>query len=146
MADRKSGANTVDRNADGTFGKGNPGKPKGARHKTTRSVENLLEGEAEALTRKAIDKALDGDMAALKLCLVRIAPPRKYREVTFALPELTKLGDVVNALSGVLEAVSTGQMTPEEGLSVARLFETQRRLIETEILEARLTQLEERTR
>ena len=30
MANRKSGANTVDRNANGTFSKGNPGKPKGA--------------------------------------------------------------------------------------------------------------------
>jgi hypothetical protein len=34
---------------------GNPaGKPGGARHKATRAVEALLDGEAEALTRKAI--------------------------------------------------------------------------------------------
>ena len=33
MKDRKNG-----RNADGTFGPGNPGKPKGTRHKATRAA------------------------------------------------------------------------------------------------------------
>ena len=42
-------------------------------------VEELLDGEAEALTRKAIDKALEGDMAALRMCLDRLLPPRRNR-------------------------------------------------------------------
>ena len=33
----------------------------------------------ESLTQKAIDLALGGDMAALRLCLDRILPPRKDR-------------------------------------------------------------------
>jgi hypothetical protein len=37
------------------------GKPKGARHRTTLAVEALLDGEAEALTRKVIELALTGD-------------------------------------------------------------------------------------
>jgi hypothetical protein len=38
---------------------GNPaGKPKGARHRSTVAAEALLDGEAEALTRKAIELAL----------------------------------------------------------------------------------------
>jgi Family of unknown function (DUF5681) len=45
---------------------GNPaGKPKGARNKTTLAVEALLDGEAETLTRKAIELAKAGDLAAL---------------------------------------------------------------------------------
>ncbi|WP_342148162.1 DUF5681 domain-containing protein [Methylorubrum sp. SB2] len=37
---------------------GNPnGRPKGARNKATIVVESLLEGEAEALTRRAIELA-----------------------------------------------------------------------------------------
>jgi hypothetical protein len=56
---------------------GNPaGRPKGSRNKTTLAIEALLEGEAEALTRKAIERALEGDMAALRLCMDRLAPPR----------------------------------------------------------------------
>jgi hypothetical protein len=43
---------------------GNPaGKPRGRRNPATVAAESLLEGEAEALTRKAIDLALDGDAA-----------------------------------------------------------------------------------
>ena len=57
---------------------GNPaGKAKGTRNKVTLAIEALLDGEAEALTRKAIELAKAGDMAALRLCMDRLAPPRK---------------------------------------------------------------------
>jgi len=40
---------------------GNPsGRPKGARHATTLAIEVLLEGEGEAITRKAIEAAKAG--------------------------------------------------------------------------------------
>ena len=59
---RKYGGNTDgERNSDGTFTSGNSGKPKGSRHKVTQAVEALLEGQSEALTQAAIDKALEGD-------------------------------------------------------------------------------------
>jgi hypothetical protein len=59
---------------------GNPaGKPRGARHKTTLACDLLLEGEAEAITRKAIELAKIGDGPALRLCLERIAPPSEGR-------------------------------------------------------------------
>jgi hypothetical protein len=51
------------------FPKGNPGRPKGARHKATVAAEALLDGQAEALTQKAVDAALEGDTTALRLCL-----------------------------------------------------------------------------
>src|SRR5215475_9848913 len=59
---------------------GNPaGRPKGARNKSTLAAEALLDGEAEALTRKAVEMALGGDTVALRLCLERLVPPRKDR-------------------------------------------------------------------
>ena len=42
------------RNTDGSFTTGNAGKPKGSRNKATVAIESLLEGQAEALTQKAI--------------------------------------------------------------------------------------------
>ena len=42
------------RNTDGTFSKGNTGRPKGARNLKTVAIESLLEGQAEALTQTAI--------------------------------------------------------------------------------------------
>jgi Family of unknown function (DUF5681) len=72
---------------------GNPaGRPKGARNATTLAVEALLDGEGEALTRKAIDLAKKGDMQALKLCMDRIVPPRRDRPLAFALPPIGSPG------------------------------------------------------
>jgi Family of unknown function (DUF5681) len=66
---------------------GNPsGRPKGARNATTLALESLLDGQAQALTQKAIDLALTGDLTALRICLDRILPPRKDRPVTFDFP------------------------------------------------------------
>ncbi len=41
---------------------GNPhGRPRGARNRATVAAEELLDGEADALTRKAIELAKQGD-------------------------------------------------------------------------------------
>ncbi|GHE80556.1 hypothetical protein GCM10019059_43480 [Camelimonas fluminis] len=46
---------------------GNPaGKPRGSRHRTTRAIDELLAGEAEKITRKAIEMACGGDTVALR--------------------------------------------------------------------------------
>ena len=77
----------TDRDENGRFQRGNSGRPKGARHKATVAALALLDGEAEALTRKAIELALEGDVTALRLTLERIASPRRDAPVTFSLPE-----------------------------------------------------------
>jgi hypothetical protein len=92
------------RNTDGTFAPGNPGKPKGSRHRATMAATALLDGQSEALTAKAIEMALDGDGAALRLCLERIAAPRKDAPVTFALPAMTCARDATHAAGAVLAA------------------------------------------
>jgi hypothetical protein len=56
-------------------------------------MEALLDGESEALTRKAVELAKGGDMQALRLCLDRILPPRKDRPLTFTLPAITGTTD-----------------------------------------------------
>jgi hypothetical protein len=61
-------------------------------------MEALLDGESGALTRKAIELAKGGDMAALRLCLDRILPPRKDRPVTFALPAINSTNDAAAAM------------------------------------------------
>ena len=130
------------RNSDGTFAKGNPGKPKGSRHKATMASLRLLDGEAEALTRKAIEAALGGDTVALRLCLERIAPVRKDAPVQFDLPPMSSAEDAAKAASSVLSAVSQGDLTPTEGAHVMGLIETFRRTLELSELEERIETLE----
>src|ERR1700738_2733649 len=103
---------------------GNPaGKPKGSRNATTRAMEALLDGESDALTRKAIELAKAGDMTALRLCLERILPPRKDRPVSFALPPIASAKDALSALSALLTAVSSGELTPSEAAEAGKLVD-----------------------
>lgn len=122
---------------------GNPsGKPKGARHKTTLAMEALLDGEAEKLTRKAIEIALSGDGMALRLCMERIIPARKDRPIQFDLPKINSAADIVPAHAAIAAAVSAGEITPGEGLDCARLIDGAARAIEITDIEERLARLE----
>ena len=123
---------------------GNPkGKPKGARHKATLAALELLDGEAESLTRKAVELAMEGDTTALRLCLERIAPPRKDAPVSFSLPEMKTAGDALTAINSIVQAVAKGELTPGEATSLAGLIEAFRKAAETDDLERRITRLEE---
>lgn len=138
--------NTGAKQATGQFrpgSSGNPaGKPAGARHKVTRAVEALLEGQHAALTQKAIDKALEGDGMALRLCLDRIAPPRKDSPLSFALPPIKSAADTVQASASLLAAVAAGEVTPDEAGRVMALLTAHRSLVETGDHEKRIEALE----
>ena len=122
---------------------GNPkGRPKGARHRATLAARELLDGEAEGLTRKAVELALAGDTTALRLCLERIAPPRRDMPVSFALPEMASAGDALTAVNHIVQAVANGEITPGEATSMAGLVETFRRTAETDDMERRISRLE----
>jgi hypothetical protein len=135
----------TDRRANGTFAKGNKvgGSKAGSRHRVTKAIEALLEGEAEELTRKAVEMALEGDTVALRLCLDRLAPPRKDSPISIRLPKVYDLKDAVDASTSVLDAVSEGEITPDEGVRVLSLLSAHKALIETCDLEARITALEQ---
>jgi hypothetical protein len=125
---------------------GNPnGRPRGARNRTTVAIEALLEGEGEALTRKAIELAKAGDMQALRLCMDRLAPPRRDSPVVFDLPEMKSVGDAVLAMGALVKAVAEGDLTPTEAAELTRMVQAFARIIETAEFEERIRKLEEAT-
>ena len=124
---------------------GNPaGKPKGSRHRATILAEKLMEDDAKEVVEQVINKAKTGDMAAARLILDRIAPCRRSRPVQFTLPTLSSAVDLVAAVGSILGAVAAGELTPDEGQSVAALIESKRKAIETADLETRLSALEKK--
>ena len=126
---------------------GNPaGRPKGARHATTAAIEALLEGEAETIARKAIDAAKAGDMVAIRLVLDRICPPRKLRPIHIELPPIHDAGGVAKAQQEILRAACAGDLLLDEAQALSGLLEARRQSLETQELEARLSELEVRTR
>src|SRR5690242_14710887 len=77
------------------FRKGNPGRRRGSRNKATVVAERLLAGEAEAITRAAINGALDGNVPLLTTLLrLLISPPKERAEpISFRLPDLHTAAD-----------------------------------------------------
>jgi hypothetical protein len=135
------------KNAGNTRGKpfeaGNPGRPRGARHKATLAAEALLDGEAGALTRKAIELAKKGDIAALRLCLDRIIPPRKDRPIAFELPKIENIGDTAKSMAAILNAVASGEVSPSEGGEISRIVDAFAKSVEMVELQRRIAALEQ---
>ncbi len=129
----------------GKFAKGNPGRPAGARHKYVLAIQSLLDGEAEALGRKAIELAMEGDTVALELCLERIVPRKKDIPVQFDMPTIASAPQAAHAAQAVLLAVSQGDVTPMEGATIMGLVEQYRRTLELSEFEGRIVALERAT-
>lgn len=142
MTVRKNGKNTASRDPKGRFAAGNSGRPLGARNKATVVAAKLLEGEAEAITRKAIEQALAGDPVALRLCLERILPRIKERTIELKLPKMESACDANEAAATVIERVCAGALCPSEGAQCMGMIETFRRTLETSELERRIEALE----
>jgi len=122
---------------------GNPvGRPRGSLNRKTLAARELLDGESEALTRKAIEMAHAGDAGTMRLCLERIMAPRRNPEVSFDLPPIRGGGDAARAMAAVMAAVAQGRITPSEGGELGRLLDTYLRAIEATDFERRLRAVE----
>ena len=122
---------------------GNPaGRPLGSRHRTTIALEALLDGDAEKLTRRAIELAEQGDPTALKLCMERLLPPRKERPTPFRFPLIQSARDAAKAASALVDAVAAGDLTAGEAQNIARLLEAYVKALEATDFEERLSRLE----
>ena len=144
MVDRMSASAEAPRGRPFNKGEsGNPaGRPMGARNRTTLAAEALLDGEAEALTRKVIDLAKNGDLKALRLCLDRVLPPRRERYVSFELPPLKSAEDSVQAMVAIADAVASGEITPGEAAELGKFVESCVKVLEAADFDRRLQLLE----
>ena len=117
------------------FEKGRSGSPggrrRGSRSRATLAAAVLLEGESEALTRKAVELALAGDPVALRLCIERILPVCRERAVRLALPAIEGASDASTVGNAVTSALARGALTPGEAERIAIVVETFARAIDT---------------
>ncbi len=110
---------------------GNPtGRPRGARNRTTLAAQVLLDGEAEALTRKAVELALGGDIHALRLCLDRVIPPRREQPLHVVIRKLKTIHDAPKAVADVISAAASGDITLSEAVELGKLIELYSRMYE----------------
>src|SRR5205807_7630466 len=120
---------------------GNPaGRPPGCRDHVNRAARLLLAGEA--LTRKAVELALTGDPAALRLCLERIVGTYRERAVEFTMPAIRNAADPAGAMAAVADAAAQGAVTPREAMQFGHVIEAYVRAVEATEFERRLRALE----
>jgi hypothetical protein len=126
------------------FAKGNrpAGRRAGSRNKKTLAAAALLEGESEALTRRAVELALAGDPTAMRLCIERILPPCRERAIKFVLPPIKSAADIAAAMEAVTSALAAGVITPGEAGTIAAVVDTFVRAIETSDFDRRLKVVE----
>jgi hypothetical protein len=122
---------------------GNPaGRPRGSLNRTTVLMQSLLEANAEAIARKAIDLATGGDLTAIRICFDRLVPARKHEPIALELPRLDTAADTVTAASTIVAAVAAGELAPSEAADIAKAVDIYVRALATQQFEERLAKLE----
>ncbi|RDI38147.1 hypothetical protein C7453_10484 [Gluconacetobacter liquefaciens] len=82
-------------------------------------------------------------MRAAEIMLRRVWPERKGRPLSLSLPPLTDAADLSAAMATIIQAVTAGEITPDEGQALSALIEAQRKTIETHDLAARMDAIEQ---
>jgi hypothetical protein len=124
---------------------GNPvGRVRGSRNKRTLLAEHLLEGDTEAIVRTMIERAKEGDMAAVRLCVDRICPRVTDRPAGFELPPLVRAADAPPAIAAIAQALADGDLTAAEAADLGRFVESFARAFEKADIEKRVASLEMR--
>ena len=122
--------------------RGNKGRVAGVKNRATIAAQKLLDGEAEALTRKAIELAKMGDIRALRLCFARLVPPRRHAPIQMELPRVETSADATLASREIVQSFARGDLTPDEAEVALKLILSLAGVLEIAELESRVAVLE----
>lgn len=124
---------------------GNPqGRPKGSGYRQ-KLFNSIVEPQKKALFETAINLALEGNEAMLRLFLERMLPARPVDDtIALDLPEsdIRKAESVLIYGEKILNSVSQGTLTPQQAKTLMGAIEIQRKNIETAELVDRMAAIE----
>jgi len=110
---------------------GNPaGRPPGSRNRKTLALEAVFEAEAEEAVRNVVDRAKDGQPAAMRLCMERAVPTGRNRPLAIALPPIKRPEDAEAAIEVVTAELGAGNLTIQEASSLISLIDRTLQLAE----------------
>jgi hypothetical protein len=122
------------------FLKGNAGRPRGSKNRTTVLAQALLAGQETELVRKAIEVALGGNVPMLTFLLNRVLP--KDRLIKIEMPRFDFADEAIGGMSAITGALAKGQITPAEAAALSNLISGYSRAIEIWDLSTRIERLE----
>jgi Family of unknown function (DUF5681) len=110
---------------------GNPaGRPPGSLNKKTIAVEAELQEQAAEAAKSLIDRAKNGDLAAMRMCLDRFAPTGRNRPVAIELPVIKTPEDAELALTVVTDELAAGNLTISDASALVGLIDRMLRVAE----------------
>ncbi|PHS69125.1 MAG: hypothetical protein COB23_07155 [Methylophaga sp.] len=122
---------------------GNPaGKPKGAKDKRT-ALRAMLEPHAKDLVKTVVEKALEGDTTALRLCIDRLMPALKAKDEPIVIDGLLGTATLVEQGQSVITALALGKVSPSDASTLMSTIAAQAKITEIDDLERRVTELEQ---
>jgi hypothetical protein len=109
---------------------GNPaGRPPGARNKVNRAMEPVFQANGEAIIERLVEHAKAANPVALRLCVDRLVPLGKHRQVGFQLPPMEKGDDVRAAIATIHAALGDGDISSGEAADLLRVAEISARML-----------------
>ena len=120
------------------FTAANAGRKLGSKNRVTVIASSLLEGETEALVRKAVELAKAGDRDMF--LLGRVLP--RERTIKFDMPTMEFADDGVAALGSIMRAVAAAAITPDEGAKLATIVNSYTAAIDVADVAKRMDALE----
>lgn len=135
-------AGEIKRTKGGQFTKGQSGNPKGRATSASTQLRRQLADHGPAMVEKAVELALAGDPAALKLCLDRIAPPLKPSAAPISV-DLPESGSLAGTARAILDATADGKVPGDLAAQLIGAVGTVAKVVELDELEERLAALEE---
>jgi hypothetical protein len=110
---------------------GNPaGRPPGALNKQTLAAQALLAERAEEIVTNLMDRSKNGEPAAMRLVMDRLAPTGRNRLVAIELPVIKTEEDAELALTVVTDELAAGKLTIAEASALVALIDRMLRLAE----------------
>jgi hypothetical protein len=108
---------------------GNPaGRAVGSRNKKTLAVEAALFERAQELVDDLVERAKNGEPAAMRLCMERILPVGRGRPLPIELPPVRSAEDAQAAAGVIMEALKEGAISAREAVDLLRVVEGLTRL------------------
>jgi hypothetical protein len=100
----------------------------------------MLHSRSEELIEALISKALEGDIAAMKLVFDRLVPPLKAVDTPIELPRVD--GDITAQAEVVVGHLLSGGLAPDQAGRIMQSLQTYHQMVMLQDLERRIAALE----
>jgi hypothetical protein len=111
-------------------------------NRATMLAAALADHESRRIARVVIDKALAGDAVAARFVIGHLTPRPRGRPIALDMPDGARAGDIVAAFNATLGAMVDGEITPDEALTITRVFDGRLKALKAWEIERDLTRRE----